>query len=149
MYGVEVVFTELSHLDDIIEVENLSFKIPWSREAFIEELTKNKLAIYLSAQVEGKVIGYAGMWKICEEGHITNIAVHPEFRGNNVGTLLLKGLIEVAANIGVYDLTLEVRRSNLAAQKLYSKFGFAAGGVRRGYYGDNNEDAIIMWRNGI
>jgi ribosomal-protein-alanine N-acetyltransferase len=82
MFNIKVTSTVLEHIDDIMEVEKLSFKIPWSREAFFDEITRNEVAIYFSAAVKKKVVGYAGMWKVFDEGHITNIAVHPEYRGN-------------------------------------------------------------------
>jgi [ribosomal protein S18]-alanine N-acetyltransferase len=145
----EIVNMELSHVDDIIVVEKLCFKIPWSREAFIEEITKNKFAIYRSVKAGERVVGYGGMWKVFDEGHITNIAVHPDFRSNGIGSLLLERLINIAVEEGITSLTLEVRKSNLIAQSLYSKYGFEIGGLRKAYYADNREDAIIMWKNDI
>ncbi|MCX7843648.1 MAG: ribosomal protein S18-alanine N-acetyltransferase [Clostridia bacterium] len=146
MSNIEVVDMTYEHIDGVMAVEKLSFKIPWSRNAFIEEITKNKFAIYFTARINGMIAGYAGMWKVFDEGHITNIAVHPEFRRNGVGSALLEKLIERAKAEGITKMTLEVRKSNYAAQKLYSKYGFLDGGVRKAYYSDNNEDAIIMWK---
>lgn len=145
--NVEIIKTSLEHLDDIMVIENLSFTIPWSRQSFIDEITRNKLAIYLSASLNNTIVGYAGMWNVCGEGHITNIAVHPEFRGNGIGSLLVEGLIEEAKKAGITQLTLEVRKSNLVAQKLYRKYGFVPCGLRKCYYADNKEDAIIMWKD--
>jgi ribosomal-protein-alanine N-acetyltransferase len=139
----------VEHIDDIMVVEKLSFSIPWSREAFFEEVTGNKFALYLSAVLDGKVIGYAGMWGVLDEGHITNIAVHPEFRGKGVGSLLLQGLIDTAGAKDILSMTLEVRSGNVAAQGLYTKFGFEVKGIRKGYYADNGEDALIMWKYGV
>jgi ribosomal-protein-alanine N-acetyltransferase len=149
MLKLELVSASIEHINDIMTVENLSFSIPWSRDAFIEEITRNKFAIYISAKLDDKVVGYGGMWKVIDEGHITNIAVHPEFRGNKIGSALLEELLTIAKNEGINKLTLEVRKSNLVAQKLYSKFGFLVEGMRKGYYSDNNEDALIMWKDGI
>ncbi len=149
MFNIKVTSTVLEHIDDIMEVEKLSFKIPWSREAFFDEITRNEVAIYFSAAVKKKVVGYAGMWKVFDEGHITNIAVHPEYRGNGIGSRLLESLIKKAAGTGIARMTLEVRKSNLAAQGLYRKYGFETGGFRKAYYADNGEDAIIMWKNEI
>lgn len=143
---IEVVKTELSHVDDIMVVENLSFKVPWSREAFVQEITGNKFAIYISAKYEGKVVGYAGMWSVCGEGHITNIAVHPEYRGIGIGSLLIERLISISKEQGISCMTLEVRKSNLIAQRLYKKYGFQVSGIRKSYYSDNGEDAVIMWK---
>lgn len=137
----------IEHIDDVMVVEKLCFRIPWSREAFIEEVTGNKFACYLSALVNNRVVGYAGMWKVCDEGHITNIAVHPDFRGSGIGSLLLEKLMEIAKSDGISSMTLEVRKSNLVAQALYNKYGFEIAGSRKRYYADNNEDALIMWKN--
>jgi len=146
---VEIIKTSVDHLDDIMVIENLSFAIPWTRQSFIEEITSNKFAIYLSASLNNVVVGYAGMWNVCGEGHITNIAVHPEFRGCGIGSLLLEGLIEEARKAGIERMTLEVRKSNIIAQNLYKKYGFVACGLRKSYYADNKEDALIMWKDTI
>lgn len=147
MREIRIVRSLPAHIEDIIVVENLSFKIPWSKQSITDELIKNKFALYFSADYGGHIIGYAGMWHVCDEGHITNIAVHPEFRGVGVGSLLMETLIEKAVELDITSMTLEVRKSNTAAQALYRKYGFADGGFRKAYYADNNEDAIIMWKS--
>lgn len=134
------------YIDNIVVIENLSFKIPWSRESITEEIVRNKIAVYFCAVIDGMAVGYAGMWHILDEGHITNIAVHPEFRNNGIGDALMKVLLEAAISHGIKALTLEVKRSNHVAQTLYSKHGFREEGIRKAYYADNNEDAIIMWK---
>jgi ribosomal-protein-alanine N-acetyltransferase len=137
-------------LEDVITIENLSFDIPWSRNSFLNELLENERAVYLVAKNEfEQVVGYIGMWIIFDEGHITNLAVHPKFRRHGAGNLLLSGLTDYGQREGVKYLTLEVRRSNESAQKLYYKHGFVHMGVRRKYYLDNNEDALIMWKGPI
>ncbi len=146
MIDVEVVKMTAEHIDDVMVIEKLSFSTPWSRDAFVEEISNNKFARYLCARANGKVIGYAGFWKVCDEGHITNIAVHPEFRKNKVGSILMERLLDAAVKEGVTAVTLEVRKSNIAAQNLYKKFGFKVAGIRKGYYADNGEDALIMWK---
>lgn len=146
MKEIRIVKTLPEHIEDIMIVENLSFKIPWSRQAVTDELTRNKFALYFSADCEGHIVGYAGMWHICDEGHITNIAVHPEFRGTGIGSLLMQSLIEKAFGLDITAMTLEVRKSNAPAQALYRKYGFEEGGFRKAYYADNNEDALIMWK---
>lgn len=146
MEGLVIVNMELCDIDAIMVIERLSFKIPWSREAFVSELTINEFAKYIVAKIEGNIVGYAGVWKVLDEGHITNIAVHPDFRGNKIGTDMVEFLIDYAKEVGINKLTLEVRMSNLYAQKLYEKFGFEKSGCRKRYYADNQEDAMIMWK---
>ncbi len=144
--NINIMRMTSEHINDVMIVEHLSFKIPWSKNAFAEEVTKNKFARYFVAGVNGKIIGYAGMWKIFDEGHITNIAVHPEFRGAGVGSLLLEALLSAADDEGILSITLEVRKSNIIAQSLYGKYGFVTEGIRKGYYSDTGEDAVIMWK---
>jgi ribosomal-protein-alanine N-acetyltransferase len=134
-------------LAGVVTIETLSFAIPWSRNSFLHELLDNERAVYLVAKDEfNHLVGYIGMWIIFDEGHITNLAVHPNFRRRGAGDLLLKGLTAYGRREGVKYLTLEVRRSNEIAQNLYYKQGFVHMGVRRKYYLDNNEDALIMWK---
>lgn len=133
------------HLDQVVEIENVSFPLPWKRDTFLFEILLNELADYIVALQNDQVIGYGGMWLILDEAHITNIAVDPVFRGRGVGKQILNELINRAAGRGVKQMTLEVRPSNHIACRLYRKFGFVEKGVRRRYYQDNNEDAIIMW----
>ena len=136
----------LDDLTDIMEIELLSFSVPWSRNAFVEELTVNDKCLYLVAEHEKNVIGYIGMWKIFDEGHITNVAVHPKFRGRKVGCALIKELEAHAKNALIQRVTLEVRESNTVAISLYTKFGFQRAGIRKGYYSDTGENALIMWK---
>lgn len=133
-------------VDAVMEIEHKCFSIPWTKEAFVLEIEKNKFAKYLVAELEGTVVGYGGFWLIIDEAHITNIAIHPDYRRKGYGNKIVEGLISIARKEGVKKLTLEVRRSNIAAQNLYKKYGFMPYGVRPRYYQDNNEDAIIMWR---
>ncbi|NLM74304.1 MAG: ribosomal protein S18-alanine N-acetyltransferase [Clostridiaceae bacterium] len=137
---------EHSDLESIMELEHLCFSIPWTRGMFEEELL-NPGAIYIVAEVEGRICGYAGMWKVIDEGHITNIAVHPDYRRRGYGAALIENLISIARNNGINAITLEVRPSNRAAISLYERFGFKTFGRRKNYYADNNEDALIMWLN--
>lgn len=143
---IEVVKTCVDHIDDILIVEKLSFKTPWSKGSFIGEIRRNKFAVYFSAKAGESIVGYAGMWVICGEGHITNVAVHPEYRRIGIGSRLIEALIAAARNQNIESMTLEVRKSNIAAQTLYRKYGFIEKGIRRSYYSDNNEDAVIMWK---
>lgn len=133
-------------IDNVLEVDRNSFTIPWSKDSFFRELVENKVALYLVAKIENVAVGYIGVWKVIDEGHITNIAVHPEYRGIGIGKMLVSELLSLCEKEGIEAFTLEVRKSNIAAQNLYKKFHFAECGMRKGYYEDNNEDAIIMWR---
>lgn len=149
MNDIEILSLKLEHVDSVLKIDVLSFPTPWSRESFEREIEVNKFARYVVAKKDGVVIGYAGMWLILDEGHITNIAVHPEYRGIGAGNLLLESLIEICRTESITSLTLEVRKSNLVAQNLYKKYGFLEQGIRKGYYGDNKEDAVIMWKHNI
>lgn len=133
----------LRDVDGVFAVEQASFPKPWRREDFVKEMTANTCARYLVAEREERIIGFAGAWIVLDEAHITNIAVLPAYRGQGTGKALTSGLLQYAANLGVVFATLEVRRSNLAAQKLYQTLGFEYAGTRKRYYEDNGEDALI------
>ncbi len=135
----------LQDVDQVMLVEKRSFTAPWSRQAFMTELIDNHLARYIVAEYSGRVIGYAGVWMIIDEGHVTNIAVDPDFRGKYLGDKLLRALMSICMAQGGKKMTLEVRVTNHVAQKLYEKYGFERVGIRKGYYTDNREDALIMW----
>lgn len=138
-------------IPDIMEIETVSFGTHhWTKESFKSEIrsdTGNYYSLY--DDDEGKVLGYAGFWLIMDEAHVTTIAVHPEYRRKFLGELLLQHLIERSAWRKAKWLTLEVRISNAAAQNLYYKYNFASLGLRRKYYQDNDEDALIMWTEDI
>jgi ribosomal-protein-alanine N-acetyltransferase len=145
--AVNIRAMELSDIDAVLAVEQVSFVTPWSRAAFVAEIDDNDLACYLVVEVDGQVIGYGGMWIIFDEAHVTNVALLPAFRGRGLGTMLMDSLCALAKALGAARMTLEVRPSNRAAQRLYGKLGFVACGVRPGYYTDTKEDAVIMWRD--
>ena len=132
-------------IDQILEVEHASFSLPWSREAFYNELHNNKFAVYMVLEEKEKIIGYCGTWVVIDEAHITNIAVLPEYRGRKLGEGLLRQMMMVARQMGARSMTLEVRVTNHVAQSLYRKLGFQNGGIRKNYYSDNQEDALVMW----
>lgn len=133
-------------IDVVAEIEALSFPVPWSKGAFEKEIKKNLMARYLVVESEEKVLAFGGMWFIIDEAHVTNIAVHPQYRGKQLGKQLVQAMIQEAVTVGMTKMTLEVRRSNLIAQNLYKNLGFISCGVRPAYYEDNGEDAIIMWK---
>ena len=133
----------MNDVDGVAAVEAATFPTPWSRDAFQSEM-KNVAARYLVAEKDGKVIGYAGAWIILDESHITNIAVLEAERGQGIGRKLTHGLMQYLSNLGAAYATLEVRKSNEVAQNLYKSLGFIKLGVRKRYYEDNGEDALIM-----
>lgn len=144
---ITIVPMEFEHLPDIQAIEQRSFCAPWSYSAFLSELMDNDNAFYLVAQHREAAVGYVGVWIILDEGHITNVAVDPRYRGRGIGSRLLDAVTEVARQQGVTRMTLEVRVSNTPAQQLYKRLGYRVSGMRKRYYRDNNEDALIMWRD--
>ncbi|MFT8323058.1 MAG: ribosomal protein S18-alanine N-acetyltransferase [Bacillus sp. (in: firmicutes)] len=132
-------------IEEVYKIEMMSFTTPWSKEAFYNELTQNRFASYMVIEHEKHLVGYCGVWIVVDEAHITNIAVLQEFRGKKLGEKLLKSIIQQAKNKGAVTMTLEVRVSNKVAQNLYRKLGFQDGAIRKSYYTDNKEDALVMW----
>ncbi len=146
-FSIEVISEK--YLDDIEEIEVLSYGAHhWSRDSFESEII-NPASHYVVAIKDNKCVGYMGVWKIVDEAHITTLAVHPECRGQHIAQALMIAQIEECADCQIKYLTLEVRPSNTPAIKLYEKFGFNSLGVRKKYYQDNGEDAIIMWTTNI
>ncbi len=143
---IEIIPMTLEHIDEVFELEKICFYTPWSKVDFIREIKENKLALYFVAKDNNKIVGYSGMWHIIDEGHITNVAVMPEYRNCGIGSKLVEILINTAIERKIIALTLEVRINNFSAQKLYTKFGFKPEGIRKNYYSDTREDAIIMWK---
>jgi ribosomal-protein-alanine N-acetyltransferase len=135
---------KLTDLPTVMHVEELSFADPWSESSFVDELTTNDLAYYVVPEVGGQVAGYAGMWVVLEEAQLTNIAIHPDFRGQGLGKATLVYLMELAKQLGSTKMTLEVRKSNKVAQHIYRCQGFSVMGTRANYYPNNGEDAILM-----
>ncbi|WP_416829665.1 ribosomal protein S18-alanine N-acetyltransferase [Ectobacillus polymachus] len=138
---------QLEDIESVLEIEHASFTIPWTEDAFIRELTMNEYANYTVLEENGQVVGYCGMWLILDEASITNIAILPAYRGRQLGEALLRFVMEYARQKGGKTMSLEVRVSNIIAQGLYRKLGFLNGGIRKGYYTDNYEDALVMWVN--
>lgn len=131
-------------IDGVWAVESKVFNNPWSRSAFVDEITDNDLAHYLVLEDQGMIAGYAGMWIVVDEAHVTNIALLPDYRSQGLGEKLVRELMKTARERYAVMMTLEVRPSNTVAQSLYSKLGFLPQGIRRAYYSDNQEDALIM-----
>lgn len=128
----------------VMEIERECFPTPWHESAYLTEIT-NRSAYYVVACVGSQIVGYAGMWIIMDEAHITTLGVARDWRHQKIGEQLLIGLIEEAITRRARRATLEVRQSNAVAQGLYRKYDFAPAAIRRGYYTDNHEDAVVMW----
>ena len=138
---------EAMRLEDLAEVQRIeqaSFTTPWPENAYRSELMTNRLASYLIARIGGRIVAYGGMWLMVDEAHITTFAVHPAWRRQRIGERLLLAFLDLARDRQAREATLEVRLSNLAARRLYEKYGFRPVGLRPRYYSDNNEDALIM-----
>jgi ribosomal-protein-alanine N-acetyltransferase len=140
------------HPEDVEEVaalEQACFSLPWSKALFEEELKHPELSVWRVAREteEGPIIGYMGYWKAVDEAHIVNLAVHPGARGRGTGTVLAGHVLEVAKRGGCKRATLEVRAGNQEALRLYARLGFAVIALREKYYSDNQEDALIMWKD--
>ena len=144
MPEISISLMGIEDVDAVYEIEKASFSTPWSRDSFAKE-TENACARYLVLREDDKPVAYAGVWFVLDEGHITNIAVHPSRRGLGYGERVTRALIQLAADSGMSFLTLECRRSNAVAQSLYHKLGFVDVGYRKRYYADTNEDALIMF----
>ncbi len=143
---IEIIPMERQHIKEVYAIELECFADPWSEDSLYKEIMENKLAVYFVARdiESGKLAGFAGLWHIINEGHITNVAVLPEFRGEGIGQRLVQTLIDYGLQHEMINLTLEVRVHNERAQGLYRKMGFKMIGLRKNYYSDTKEDAIIM-----
>ena len=135
----------MTDVDGVMAVEQDSFLTPWSRSAFEEELAQNRLARYLVAVENDEIVGYAGTWLVINEAHVTNVAVSGQRRREGIGRLLMQKLMELARDNDMESMTLEVRVSNAAARHLYEQLGFVEAGIRKNYYSETKEDALILW----
>jgi ribosomal-protein-alanine N-acetyltransferase len=144
---IDVVLTPMRrrHLRSVVRIEEEVYPRPWSTGLFLSEIALRGQRTYLVAKVDGRVVGYGGVMFVLPDAHVTTLAVDPAWHRHAIGTRLLVALARAAVATGATALTLEVRASNLAAQELYRRFGFAPAGVRKAYYADTGEDALIMW----
>ncbi len=157
--GIDIRPMRLDHLDEIMEIEPVAFgSHHWSHQSFVNELNNAMGNYYVAYESATKgsarpstrtLIGYSGFWLIGDEAHITTLAVHPDYRRQHVGERLLINDILQAQKVGAIRITLEVRVSNESAQKLYYKYDFKSLGLRRNYYQDNDEDALVLWTENI
>lgn len=144
---IDVVLTPMRrrHLRSVLRIEEVVHPRPWSMGLFLSELSYGPSRVWYVAKVRSQVVGYAGLMVVEDDGHITNVAVAPAWQGHRIGRRLLHALALAALDRQVRNLTLEVRVGNEPAQRLYRAFGFAPVGVRKGYYQETGEDALIMW----
>ena len=137
-------------IPDVVEIEATAFYDAWNAGMLLNEL-ENELTTYVVMEQEGRLVGYAGFWLVAGEAQVTRVAVAEAERGQGLGTRLTAAMVNKAWELGAEAVTLEVRESNLAAQKAYLTCGFASEGIRPNYYEDNHENAVIMWlyKNGV
>ena len=134
-----------AEIGDVRRIETASFATQWPSDAFYNELHSNRSAHYYVGKVGGATVAYGGIWVVMEDSHVTTIAVDENHRGRGYGDALMARLIAEAMTHGAAWMTLEVRESNAAAQRLYRKYGFATVTTRKAYYSDNGENALVMW----
>lgn len=137
----------LADVESVYAIELATFPTPWTLDSFYYELNENQFSHYLVAEEDGKLIGFCGMWLVIDAAQITNVAVIETARGRGIGEALMREAIRVAREANMDVMSLEVRVTNKVAQNLYHKLGFEDGGIRKGYYTDNQEDALVMWVN--
>ena len=145
----DIVEMKLADIHDLMEIEQLSFPTPWSKDLFVKEYHSRFSKVFLAQSrylKKQKVLGYIFLWFVFDEVHILNLACHPHFRRQNVATALLEHCLNLFCSSGTKKVFLEVRESNHGARALYAKFGFKPIGLRKGYYTDTREDAIVMFR---
>lgn len=137
------------HLRGVIRIEQQVYPRPWTFGLFLSEIGQRTTRLYLVARVGGEVVGYAGLFRAVDDGHITTVAVDPAWHRHGIASRMLVALARGAIERGCVNLTLEVRMSNSGAQALYQRFGFVPAGVRKGYYPETREDALVMWANDV
>jgi len=145
--GISIDSMSYGDLQEVIEIENRSFPSPWSRDLFVRELNNRESTLFVARErIKGmaRLYGYICFWVVVDEAHILNLAIHPSFRRLNAASFLLSHALVYCKERGVQQVFLEVRRSNWPAQALYGKFGFVIDTIRKGYYNDTREDALVM-----
>ena len=146
---VHMVAMRRRHLRSVLRIESQVYPRPWSLGLFVSELALRNSRAYWVARVEGNVVGYCGLMVSVDDGHVTTLAVDPAWHRRTIGSRLLLTLAREATARGATGLTLEVRMANRGAQELYRRFGFRPAGVRKNYYVETNEDALVMWTDDI
>ena len=146
---LEVTHMRRRHLRGVMAIERQAYVRPWSPNLFVAEMTEPTNRSYLVAKLDREVVGYAGMICYGDEAHITNIAIDPMHQGRRIGSRLLYEQVVRAIDMGTFAVSLEVRVTNWRAQRLYARFGFHPVGIRRNYYAELQEDALIMWTDDV
>ena len=150
VFSIYITRMTKDDIDDVVAIEAEAYgEHHWSKSSFYEELNNNLAKYYIAKTSTGETVAYAGTWHIIDEGHITTIAVKKDYMRKHIGEAIIVKILEDCYKEGIKYLTLEVRVSNKAAIGLYTKYGFNSLGTRKGYYQDNNEDALIMWTENI
>lgn len=148
MKGASLVPLAEEHIDAIMKIEEASNASPWSRKSFEQEISHGP-SEFVVARVDGEVAGYAGAWIVADECHVTTIAVHSDHRRKGLGRKLMEELLLRSRERGALCATLEVRAGNTAAIEMYKDLGFVPAGLRKAYYPNDREDALIMWLNDL
>ena len=146
---IELTLMRRRHLGQVLDIERRVYPRPWTMTLFLSEIVQRSTRFYLVAKARRQVVGYAGLMVFGDEAHVTNIAVDPDLHRRKVASRLLFALVSEARRRGATACTLEVRVANQAAQGLYQQFGFAPVGIRKNYYAETGEDALVMWAEGL
>jgi ribosomal-protein-alanine N-acetyltransferase len=147
--AIELLPMRRRHIPQVLDIERRVYPRPWTMTLFLSEIVQRSTRFYIVARAHRRVVGYAGLMVFGDEAHVTNIAVDPDAHRRKVASRLLFALISEARRRGATACTLEVRVANHGAQNLYHQFGFAPVGIRKNYYAETNEDALIMWAEGL
>lgn len=146
---VELVPMRRRHVRQVLRIEAQVYPRPWSMSLFLQEIARRSDRVYLVARLGAQVVGYGGLMLTASEAHVTTIAVDPAHHGRRLGTTIMVALLDAAIERGATSVSLEVRMSNHVAQRMYRRFGFQAVGIRRGYYVETGEDALVMWADNV
>jgi ribosomal-protein-alanine N-acetyltransferase len=147
--AVRIVPLRRRHLRQVVRIEEDAYPQPWSATLFLSEIAQRSSRRYTVALIGPMVVGYCGLMLVGDEGHVPTLTVDPRWQRRGIGTLMLLDLARAAPGVGARHLTLEVRVGNTAAHVIYRRFGFAPAGVRKNYYPETGEDAIVMWARDI
>ena len=147
--AIELLPMRRRHLHQVLDIERRVYPRPWTMTLFLSEIVQRSTRFYIVARAHRRVVGYAGLMVFGDEAHVTNIAVDPDAHRRKIASRMLFALVSAARRRGASACTLEVRVHNHAAQSLYRQFGFAPVGIRKNYYAETGEDALIMWAEGL